>query len=62
MERFATRSAERFPFLALDKLKDGKGVRYGQPGYNPRTLMLPPNWFKTAKVTLRCNFRKHSPG
>lgn len=50
MERYAARSAERFPFLAPERLKDAKGVRFGQPGYNPRTLMLPPNWFKTSKV------------
>ena len=50
MERYAARSAERFPFLAPDRLKDAKGVRFGKPGYNPRTLMLPPNWFKTSKV------------
>lgn len=54
MERFAARSAERFPFLATGKLKDDAGVRPGQPGYNPRTLMLPPNWFKTAKVIACC--------
>ncbi len=51
MERFAARSAERFPFLHPDKLRDGAGVRPGRPGYNPRTLQLPPNWFKNAKIS-----------
>lgn len=50
MERFAARSAERFPFLAPGKLRDAAGVRPGHPGYNPRTLMLPTNWFKAQKV------------
>jgi hypothetical protein len=50
MERFAARDAERFPFLAAGKLRDAAGVRPGQPGYNPRTLWLPPNWFKAQKV------------
>lgn len=50
MERFAARDAERFPFLAPGKLRDAAGVRPGQPGYNPRTLWLPPNWFKAQKV------------
>ena len=54
MERFAARSAERFPFLHPSKLRDGAGVRPGQPGYNPRTLLLPPGWFKAQKVDLPC--------
>ena len=53
MERFAARDAERFPFLAPGKLRDAAGVRPGQPGYNPRTLWLPPNWFKAQKVGTR---------
>ncbi len=52
MERFATRSAERFPFLAPGKLRDAAGLRPGQQGYNPRTLQLPPNWFKAQKVVV----------
>jgi DNA mismatch repair protein MSH6 len=51
MERFAARDAERFPFLAPGKLRDAAGVRPGQPGYNPRTLWLPPNWFKAQKAS-----------
>lgn len=54
MERFAARSAERFPFLHPSKLKDAAGVRPGQLGYNPRTLALPPNWFKTQKAGPFC--------
>ena len=48
--RFAARSADRFPFLHPAKLKDAAGNRPRDAGYNPRTLWLPPNWFKTAKV------------
>ena len=50
-ERFAARTAERFPFLAPDAIRDAAGVRPGEPGYNPRTLRIPPGWFKAAKVT-----------
>ena len=50
-DRFAARVAERFPFLAPSAVRDADGRRPGEPGYNPRTLRIPPGWFKAAKVT-----------
>lgn len=49
--RFAARADERFPFLHPDTIRDANKKRPGQPGYNPRTLHIPPDWFKKAKVS-----------
>ena len=49
-ERFAARSGERFPFLDPSRIKDAAGKRPGDPGYNPRTLYIPPSWYKDHKV------------
>ena len=49
--RFAARAAERFPFLAPAALRDAAGRAPDNPDYNPRTLRIPPGWFKAAKVT-----------
>ena len=50
-ERFAARAAERFPFLHPDKIRDGSLRRKGDPGFNPRTLHVPKDWFTKAKVS-----------
>lgn len=50
-ERFAARAAERFPFLDPAKIKDASQKRPGQPGYNPRTLHIPKDWFVKTKVS-----------
>lgn len=50
-ERYAARAAERFPFLAPDKLRDAAGNMPSEEGYNPRTLRIPPEWFKAVKVS-----------
>ena len=49
-ERFAARSGERFPFLDPGRIKDAAGKRPGEPGYNQRTLHIPPSWYKDHKV------------
>ena len=49
--RYADRAATRFPFLAPDALRDADGRRPTDADYNPRTLRIPPGWFKAAKVT-----------
>ena len=49
--RYADRAANRFPFLAPDTLRDADGRRPTDADYNPRTLRIPPGWFKAAKVT-----------
>eukprot|EP00897_Mesotaenium_endlicherianum_P000405 jgi/Mesen1/10365/ME000080S09754 len=43
-ERFGGRNAERFKFLLGKDRKDAKGRRAGDPGYDPRTLYLPPSF------------------
>ena len=50
-ERYSLRAADKFPFLHPDKIKDASGKRPGEPGYNPRTLLIPPSWFKDAKIS-----------
>ncbi|KAK9844444.1 hypothetical protein WJX74_002610 [Apatococcus lobatus] len=50
-ERFASRAAERFPFLHPSKIKDAALQRPGDPGFNPRTLHIPKDWFIKAKVS-----------
>lgn len=42
--RFAARMAERFTFLAPDKLRDGGQRRPDHPDYDPSTLHIPPHW------------------
>ncbi|CAL8470971.1 g10513 [Coccomyxa elongata] len=49
--RYAKRAEERFPFLAPEQIRDANKKRPDQPGYNPRTLYIPPDWFKKAKVS-----------
>ncbi len=49
--RYAKRAEERFPFLAPENIRDAARRRPGQPGYSPRTLHIPPGWFKQAKVS-----------
>ncbi|KAL4857543.1 DNA mismatch repair protein 6 [Chlorella vulgaris] len=39
-----------FPFLHPDRLRDAAKRRPDHPDYDPRTLHIPPEWFKTAKV------------
>ena len=51
MARYAKRAEERFPFLAPQEIRDANRKRPGQPGYNPRTLHIPSDWFKKAKVS-----------
>ncbi|CAG9467722.1 unnamed protein product [Pedinophyceae sp. YPF-701] len=41
----------KFPFLRPDRIRDAAGKRPGQPGYNPRTLAIPPGFFKEAKIS-----------
>ncbi len=48
--RFATRT-DKFPFLAPDELRDASRRRPDHPAYNPRTLYIPPDWFKKANVS-----------
>jgi len=49
--RFASRDAERFQHLVPENLRDAKRRRPGEPGYDPRTLYIPPSWFKDWKVS-----------
>ncbi|KXZ50845.1 hypothetical protein GPECTOR_15g531 [Gonium pectorale] len=49
--RFADRMASRFPFLHPDAIKDAERRRPDDPEYDPRTLHIPPNWFKEAKIS-----------
>ena len=49
--RFAAREAARFPFLHPEKIKDANRRRPSDPDYNPNTLYIPPDWFKTQKVS-----------
>ncbi|ONM54914.1 mismatch binding protein Mus3 [Zea mays] len=44
-ERFGQRDAEKFKFLGEGR-KDAKGRRPGNPGFDPRTLLLPPQFLK----------------
>ena len=39
------------PSLHPAKIKDADGRRPNDEDYNPRTLYIPPNWFKAAKVS-----------
>ena len=48
--RFAMRD-EKFPFLAPDQVRDANKRRPDHPAYNPRTLHIPPDWFKKANVS-----------
>eukprot|EP00887_Chlorella_sp_A99_P007330 scaffold2.g7330.t1 len=50
-ERFAGRDAQRFPFLHPDRRRDAAKRRPGDPGYDPRMLHIPPEWFKQNKVS-----------
>ena len=50
-ERYAARAREKFPFMRPDKIKDAKGRRPDHADYDPRTLWIPPNWFKEAKLS-----------
>ena len=49
--RYAKRAEERFPFLSPEQIRDANKKRPDQPGYNPRTLYIPHDWFKKAKVS-----------
>lgn len=49
--RFVERMATRFPFLHPDKIMDGGKRRPGHVDYDPRTLHVPSDFFRTAKVT-----------
>ncbi|EIE20176.1 hypothetical protein COCSUDRAFT_18682, partial [Coccomyxa subellipsoidea C-169] len=51
MARYAKRAEDRFPFLSPQEIRDATRKRPGQPGYNPRTLYIPHDWFKKAKVS-----------
>lgn len=50
-ERFGVRSAARFPFLQPDRVMDARRRRPCDPGYDPTTLYIPPNWLNEAKVS-----------
>jgi len=45
-ERFGQRDAEKFKFLGEGR-KDAKGRRPGSPGFDPKTLLLPPQFLKS---------------
>ena len=49
--RFVGRDAQRFPFLHPDKIKDAAKRCPGEPGYDSTTLYIPPDWFKTQKIS-----------
>uniref|UniRef100_A0A061SDZ5 DNA mismatch repair protein MSH6 n=1 Tax=Tetraselmis sp. GSL018 TaxID=582737 RepID=A0A061SDZ5_9CHLO len=49
--RFAARDAERFRHLLPDNLRDAGRKRPSDPGYDPRTLFIPPSWFRDWKVS-----------
>lgn len=49
-ERWRTRMAEKMPFLLSENIKDAQGRRPTDPDYDPRTLLVPGNWFKQNKV------------
>jgi DNA mismatch repair ATPase MutS len=49
--RFAARMAERFPFLHPNRIRDARGRKPGEPGYDRRTLLVPSSWFREMKVT-----------
>jgi DNA mismatch repair protein MSH6 len=49
--RFSGRDAARFPFLQPSRIRDAARRRPGEPGYDPRTLHVPADWFKAAKVS-----------
>ncbi|WPT16759.1 DNA mismatch repair protein MSH6 [Picochlorum sp. SENEW3] len=49
--KFSQRESERFPFLQPDKIKDKKMRSPSDPNYDPTTLYIPPNWFKTNKIS-----------
>eukprot|EP00884_Botryococcus_braunii_P001653 jgi/Botrbrau1/11489/Bobra.0360s0015.2 len=51
MQRYATRSADRFPFLDPDRVQDANKHRPGDARYDPRTLYLPPDFHKKYKVS-----------
>ena len=51
ISRFSARDAARFPFLHPEKIRDAARRRPGDPGYNPTTLYIPPDWFKQQKVS-----------
>lgn len=51
VERYAARDAERFPFLQPGAVRDASGIKPGDLNYDPRTLRIPPGWFKAMKVT-----------
>ncbi|KAK9807187.1 hypothetical protein WJX73_005617 [Symbiochloris irregularis] len=50
-QRYTQRAAQRFPFLAADRVMDANRRRPGHPDWDPRTLHIPPTWFKDAKVS-----------
>jgi hypothetical protein len=39
-----------FKHLMPEHIRDANKRRPGEPGYNPETLYIPPNWFTTWKV------------
>lgn len=49
--RFSSRDAARFPFLHPDKIRDSQKRRPSDPGYDPTTIHIPPDWFKTNKIS-----------
>ncbi|EFJ45822.1 hypothetical protein VOLCADRAFT_105835 [Volvox carteri f. nagariensis] len=49
--RFADRMAVRFSFLHPDNIRDANQRRPDHPEYDPRTLYIPPGWFKEFKIS-----------
>ena len=50
-QRYTQRAAQKFPFLQPDRIMDASRKKPGQSGYNPRTLHIPPTWFKDNKIS-----------
>jgi hypothetical protein len=60
--RFVQRAEAKFPFLSPDNIRDANRKRPMQPGYNPRTLHIPPDWFKKEKISEgQRQWWEHSP-
>lgn len=51
LEEQSLQSDPKFSFLQPDRIRDAKGRRPDDQGYDPTTIFVPPSWFEANKIT-----------